>query len=129
MLRMNCELKRPVPTASGSAGTENSFNLRIHHDADLSLVLYPTVSSIYFLTNPVLEFLPDNGPDNVGDVRSRQFEDLFSLTGQSSHGISVWVAFCVLNEVINGQAIEIWHLDHLHLITADASSLVAAQIS
>ena len=119
----------PVPTAGGSAGSENGFDLRVHHDADLSLVLYPPVSSIDLFTNPVLEFLADNGPDNVGDVRPGQLEDLFSLTGQGPHGLSVWVAFCVLDEVLNGQAIEVWHLDHLHLITADASSLVAAQIS
>ncbi len=78
---MNSELKTPVLTAGGSAGSEDLLYRRIHHDADLSFVLYPTVSSIYFFTNPVLEFLADDGPDDIGDVRSGQLEDLFSLTG------------------------------------------------
>ena len=126
---MNCELKIPVPTAGGSAGSENGFNRWIHHDANLSFILNPAISCVDLLSDPVLELLADNGPDNVGDVRPRQLEDLFSLTGQRSHCLSVWVTFCVLDKVLDGQAIEVWHLDDLHLITADASALIAAQIS
>ena len=118
------KLKTPVLTAGGSAGSEDLLDLRVHHDADLSFVLYPTVSSIYFFTNPVLEFLANEGPDDVADVGAGQLENLFSLTGQGPHGFSVWVAFCVLDKVFDRQVIEVGHLDHVNLITADAPSLV-----
>ena len=39
------------------------------------------------------------------------------------------MAFCVLDEVFDGQVIEVWHLDHLHLITANAATLIGAQVS
>ena len=121
---MKGELKTPVLTAGGSAGSKNLLYRRIHQNANFSFILDPAISCIDLFSDPVLEFLANEGPDDVADVGPGQLEDLFSLTGQGPHGFSVWVAFCVLDKVLDRQVIEIGHLDHVNLITADAPSLV-----
>lgn len=121
---MNSELKIPVPTAGGSAGSKNLLYRRIHQNADFSFILDSAIACIDLFSDPVLEFLTYDGSDHIADVGPWQLEDLFSLTGQGPHGFSVWVAFCVLDEVLDRQAVEIGHLDHLNRITADAPSLV-----
>ena len=114
------------PTACGGAGSEDPFNFWIHHDAYLPLVLDSSVSGINPFPNPVFEFLANNGLDDVGDVGTRQLENLFVLAGQSPHGLAVWMALSIFDEVLDGQVVKVRHLDHLHLITADAMTLVAA---
>ena len=124
MLRMSSELQMPLPTTGGSAGSKDLLYSRIHQNGNFSFILDPAVSCVDLFPDPVLEFLANNGSDDVADIGPRQLEDLFSLTGQGPHGFSVWMAFCVLDKVFNRQVIEIWNLDHLNLITADAPSLI-----
>ena len=113
-------------TAGRSAGPEDPLDLRIHHDADLPLVLDSGIPSIHPLSNPVLEVLADDCFDHICDVGTGQFEYLLSLAGQSPHRLSVRMPFGVLDEVLDRQVVEVRHLDHLHLVAANASALVAA---
>lgn len=123
MKRMANEKQR---TAGGGAGPEDPLDLRVHHDADLSLVLDSGVPSVHPLSDSVLKVLADDRFDHTCDVSTRQLEDLLSLAGQCPHGLSVRVPLGVLDEVLDRHVVEVRHLDHLHLVAADASALVAA---
>ena len=63
----------PVLTTGRSASSKDPFNLWIHHDANLSFVLYPPISCVDLLSDPVLEFLADNSSYHISYLCSRQF--------------------------------------------------------
>ena len=120
--------KEMIRTAGGGGRSEDLLDRRVHHDAHLSFVLDSAVSGVGSCPHELLEVSADDRLNDVGDVGPWELEDLLPLNGQGPHGLLVLVPLGELDELLDRQAVEVRHLDHLDLVAADASTVVAAQV-
>ena len=91
-------------------------DVRIHGDHLIALLGHPLVASIDLLRDPVLEPLAHFGVDHVGKVCSAELGDLLRRRKSILH---ILVAAGEVEDVLDGEAFELGHVDDLDLVTGD----------
>ena len=68
------------------------------------------------LVHPVLESLAQDGVHHIGEVATTEFANLFTWRKGE---LDVPIPTSELEDGVDGEALELWHVDELHGITVD----------
>ena len=115
-----------ILTTDGGACRVDLSNLRVHID-QISLFCDLLVPRVGPLIDPVSKGLCDERMYHVCYVRSRHLLDLFAYYRKSSHHIRVLLCKC--QHILDGKALKLGHIDHLHVDALDHPALPGYQIS
>ena len=95
---------------------EDPSDAWIHGDHLISLLGHPLVAGVHLLRDPVLETLAHLGVDHVSKVRSAKLGDLLRRRECILH---ILVAAGEVEDVLDGKAFELGHIDDLDLVAGD----------
>lgn len=76
----------------------------------------PVVANAHLLVHPSLEWLTNNGVDDVGEVATTQLGDL--LAGGQNH-LDLLVVLGELEDALDGEALELGHINVLDVVAVD----------
>ena len=119
-------LAAALRTAHMRAGIEDGEDGGIHLDDLVVLFEDRLVSNCNHTFYPSFKRLPHKSVDHVHDILSRQLLDL--LLDWESLG-NLWVISSELEEVGDGEAGELWHVEHLHGLGFDEAFLTTSNIT
>ena len=95
---------------------EDPSDAWIHGDHLIALLGHPLVTGVDLLRDPVLEPLAHLGVDHVGKVRSAELGDLLRRRERILH---ILVAAGEVEDVLDGKAFELGHVDDLDLVAGN----------
>ena len=116
-----------VLTAHGCGGLEDLGYFGVHLDAHVGLADDLLVSLLYLTIDPVVECLAHHRVDDVGQVLPRHLLRLLLQLRQALHHLRVHLP--VLIDAVNGDTLEVWHVDVLDLLGVDHGPSIACQIT
>ena len=88
----------------------------VHLNDVVALDSNPLVADLDLLVHPVLESLAHDGVNNIGEVASTELADLFTWWQCQLH---ISIPSSELEDGVDGETLELWHVDELDSITVD----------
>ena len=105
---------------------EDLGNLRVHRDHVVALYGNLLVPLVHLVVDPVLELLAHDGVDHVRKVGPAQLGDLLAGRQCSFH---ISVVLGELEDVLDGQPLELRDVDDLHVVAVDDALHAHGQVS
>ena len=103
-------------TRYGTRSVEDVSDSWVHRNEVVALMGNLVVANAHLLVHPSLEWLTNNGVDDVGEVATTQLGDL--LARRQSH-LDLQVILGELKDALDGEALELGHINELDVVAGD----------